>query len=178
MSIPTISPAELARMCETGAMDLIDVRTPAEFSEVHATAARNVPLDRLNPAEVVATRRCASSEPLYLICRSGGRGAKACELFRQAGITNIVNVEGGTLAWEQAGLPVVRGKKAMSLERQVRILAGAIVLIGGVLAITVDPLFAIIPIVMGAGLAGAGILDSCLMGMMIAKMPWNQRCSR
>lgn len=175
MSIPTISPAELARRCHAGTVDLIDVRTPLEFGEVHAVAARNVPLDRLDPAAVIASRRCAEDQPLYVICRSGGRGAKACEAFVKAGIANVMNVEGGTQAWEQAGLPVNRGKKVMSLERQVRIVAGLIVFIGAVLALTVDVAFAGIPAFIGAGLMFAGITDTCTMGMLIAKMPWNQR---
>ena len=75
-------------------------------------------------------RNGSEDEPLYTICRSGSRGRQACEAFHAAGFTNVVNVEGGTLAWEQAGLPVVRGKKAISLERQVRIAAGSLVVLG------------------------------------------------
>ena len=80
-------------------------------------------------------------EPLYTICRSGSRGRQACEKFLASGYANLVNVEGGTLAWEQAGLPVVRGKKAISLERQVRIAAGSLVLLGTALGAFVHPAF-------------------------------------
>ena len=75
-------------------------------------------------------RNGSQDEPLYVICRSGSRGRQACEKFLAAGFTNVVNVEGGTLACVEAGLPVVRGKKAISLERQVRIAAGSLVLLG------------------------------------------------
>ena len=75
-------------------------------------------------------RNGSADEPLYVICRSGGRGQQACEKFLKAGFSNVVNVEGGTMACVEAGLPVVRGKKAISLERQVRIAAGSLVLLG------------------------------------------------
>jgi hypothetical protein len=73
-------------------------------------------------------------ELIYVTCRSGSRGRQACEKFLAAGFANVVNVEGGTLAWAEAGLPVVRGKKAISLERQVRIAAGSLMLVGVALA--------------------------------------------
>jgi rhodanese-related sulfurtransferase len=114
------------------------------------------------------------SEPLYVICRSGSRGKQACEKFLAAGYTNVVNVEGGTQAWDQAGLPVVRGKKVISLERQVRIAAGLLVLLGAILGFVVHPYFIGLAAFVGAGLTFAGITDTCGMGMLLAKMPWNQ----
>lgn len=165
----TISPSELAERCAKENLEIIDVRTPAEFVEVHATYARNVPLDRLDP-KAFAGKAC-----VFVICKSGGRGKMACEKLLAAGIANVVNVEGGTSAWETAGLPVVRGRKAMSIERQVRIAAGLLVVLGGVLALTVHPYFVVLSMFVGAGLAFAGITDSCAMGMLMAKMPWNQR---
>ncbi|MCA9056758.1 MAG: DUF2892 domain-containing protein, partial [Planctomycetaceae bacterium] len=104
--------------------------------------------------------------------KSGNRGKQACEKLEAAGV-HVVNVEGGTQAWEAAGLPVVRGKKAMSLERQVRIAAGAIVLTG-VLPSLYNEHFIWLSGFVGAGLMFAGITDTCAMGMLIAKMPWNQ----
>jgi rhodanese-related sulfurtransferase len=169
-----ISVAELADRMRSGKIDLIDVRTPAEFREVHASPARNIPLDALDSK--MLQRRLLENEaaPIYLICRSGNRSVKASERLSTAGYANVVNVEGGTLAWQQAGLPVVRGKKTISLERQVRIAAGLIALIGGALALLVHPLFALIPALVGAGLVFAGITDTCGMGMILARMPWNQ----
>jgi rhodanese-related sulfurtransferase len=119
--VQTITPRELQRRRDAGELvELIDVRTPAEYREVHADIARLVPLDRLDPKGIVAARAEAGDAPLYVICRSGSRGQKAAETFLAAGFPNVINVEGGTLAWDQAGLPVVRGKKAIALERQVR----------------------------------------------------------
>ena len=86
----------------------------------------------------------------------------------------MVNVEGGTLACVEAGLPVVRGKKAISLERQVRIAAGSLVLLGVLLGWFVHPAFIGLSAFVGAGLVFAGITDTCGMGMMLARMPWNQ----
>jgi hypothetical protein len=99
----------------------------------------------------------------------------ACEKFHQMGFTNVVNVEGGTLACEQAGLPIVRGRKAISLERQVRIAAGSLVVTGAVLGYLVHPAFIGLAAFIGAGLVFAGITDTCGMGMLLARMPWN-RC--
>jgi len=172
----TITCQKLAKLCNTNDdVDLIDVRTPAEFREVHSVHARNVPLDALDPQAVMSARSGAAEDPLYVICRSGSRSSKACGAFVKAGFTNVVNVEGGTAAWDNAGLPVNRGKKAVSLERQVRIAAGAIVFAGAVAALaTGNVYFAGIPAFVGAGLMFAGITDTCAMGMLIAKMPWNR----
>ncbi len=177
--VATITPTTLADLRRKGEkVMLIDVRTPAEFGEVHVDFARNMPLDRIDPKEIASL---AGSDPVYVVCKSGSRSHKACEKLMAAGLKDVVSVEGGTAACEAAGVPVVRGRKAMSLERQVRIAAGAMVAIGAALAaFGPDLLWQRI----GAGLAGfvgcglvfAGITDTCGMAMLIAKMPWNQTC--
>jgi rhodanese-related sulfurtransferase len=172
MAIETISPSQLFELSKSGKItELIDVRTPAEYQEVHVTFARNVPLDRLDPTNVNGGKKDA---PLYVICRSGSRGKQACEKLSSAGFTQVVNVEGGTQAWDAAGLPVARGKKMMSLERQVRIAAGSLVLLGIILGFTVSQYFFGLSAFIGAGLVFAGVTDTCGMGMMLARMPWNQ----
>jgi rhodanese-related sulfurtransferase len=175
MSVQTITPRGIEDLRRQGReIELIDVRTPVEYREVHAGPARSVPLDRLDPGAVMGARGGPGDEPLYMICRSGSRGRQACEAFQAAGFRNVINVEGGTLAWEQAGLPVVRGKKAVSLERQVRIAAGSLVVIGTALGATVHPAFLGLSAFVGAGLVFAGVTDTCGMGMMLARMPWNR----
>ncbi len=174
MTVTTITPQRLAELSKSGQIDLLDVRTPVEYREVHVDSARNVPLDQLDPAAVMQARNGSQAEPLYLICRSGSRGRQACEKFLAAGFTNVVNVEGGTLAALEAGLPVVRGKKAISLERQVRIAAGSLVLLGVLLGWLVHPVFLGLSAFVGAGLIFAGVTDTCGMGMLLARMPWNQ----
>jgi rhodanese-related sulfurtransferase len=174
MDIATISPRELQALRVGGeAVELIDVRTPVEFREVHADIARNVPLDSLDPAAVMQARQGAADRPLYIICKAGGRGKQACEKFVAAGYNNVVNVECGTSAWADAGLPIVRGKKAVSLERQVRIAAGSLVLIGVALS-WAHPAFIGLSAFVGAGLVFAGVTDTCGMGLLLARMPWNR----
>jgi rhodanese-related sulfurtransferase len=162
---------ELARR---DAADVIDVRTPAEYREVHAEVARNVPLESLDPHAVMNNRQAGADQPLYVMCRSGNRSTQACKKFLDAGYDQIVNVDGGTKAWEEAGLPVRRGQKTISLERQVRIAAGLLVLIGAVLGYFLHPGFIAISAFVGAGLMFAGITDTCGMAMVLARMPWNQ----
>jgi rhodanese-related sulfurtransferase len=136
--------------------------------------ARSVPLDRLDPSSLMRARNGAG-DPLYVICQSGGRGRQACEKFLKTGVTNVVNIEGGTTACVQAGLPVIRCKKTISLESQVRIAAGSLVLLGILLAWLVHPSFVGLSAFVGAGLVFAGITDTCGMGMILARMPWNQQ---
>ncbi len=170
-----ITPQELAELCKDGKkIDLIDVRTPVEYREVHVEIARNVPLDQLDPAALMQARNSTANEPLYLICRSGSRGQQACEKFLKAGFSNVVNIEGGTMACVEAGIPVLRGKKAISLERQVRIAAGLLVVAGSALGYFVHPGWIGLAAFVGAGLVFAGITDTCGLGMILARMPWNQ----
>ena len=169
-AIPVVSAREVSAR-DPACVDLVDVRTPGEFAALHADAARLAPLDRLDPAAVAAGRRNGAT--IYLICKAGKRAATAAEKFHAAGIDNVAVVEGGTDAWLAAGLPVVRGKGVISLERQVRIAAGLLVLTGAVLAITVHPWFIGLSAFVGAGLAFAGITDTCGMAMLLSRMPWN-----
>lgn len=170
----SISPECLNQLYESRQpIALIDVRTPAEFRDLHVPFAKNVPLDRLDAKQVAETINGARDQPLYVICQSGTRGQKACEKLAAAGI-DAVNVEGGTLAWAAADLSVVRGKKTISLERQVRIAAGSLVLLGCGLGYFVHPLGYGLSVFIGAGLVFAGVTDTCGMGMLLARMPWNQ----
>jgi len=173
-NISRITPEELENLRKSGQpVELIDVRSPAEYSECHATPARNVPLDSLDPHAIMESRIGSRETPLYIICQSGNRSQKACEKFDAIDHTQTVNVEGGTHAWQEAGLPVVRGKKIVSLERQVRIATGTLVLIGAVLGWIIHPAFFGISAFVGAGLVFSGITDSCALGLILAKMPWN-----
>jgi rhodanese-related sulfurtransferase len=173
----TISPTHLQQLLDSHAgLSLLDVRTPVEFAEVHVPQAHNVPLDQLEPKSLLASGQVKEEQPVYLLCRSGARAAKAAEKFGQQGLGNTIVVEGGTLAWIEAGLPVNRGKaKVISLERQVRIGAGSLVLLGVLLAIFVRPYFIAVSGLVGAGLVFAGVTDYCGMGLLLAKAPWNSR---
>ena len=149
---------------------LIDVRTPAEYGSIHADGAENHPMESLQLEKIPFSKE----QEIHVICQSGGRSMKVSQKLEAAGFTHIVNIEGGTLAWHAAGLPVVEGKKVMSLERQVRIAAGTLVVIGVAVGQFVHPGGFALSAFIGAGLVFAGVTDTCGMGMMIAKMPWNQ----
>jgi rhodanese-related sulfurtransferase len=176
MSTNTITLSEFRRLLESGRpLNIIDVRTPAEFARVHALGAHSAPLDALDPL-AIDTRRRDSKDPIYVICQSGGRATKACERLKAAGVGPVHSIEGGTAAWERMGLPVERGDvNIISLERQVRIGAGSMVLLGLALAWGVHPLLLVIPALVGAGLVFAGVTDSCGMALVLGKMPWNRR---
>ncbi|MFN9719497.1 MAG: rhodanese-like domain-containing protein [Planctomycetota bacterium] len=174
MSVETITAEELRSLIQSDkSIELLDVRTPAEFREVHLTIARNMPLDQLDTNAIVESRRDQST-PLYVICKSGTRGRQACERLIAAGCSQVLNIEGGTAACEKAGLVVVRGRKAVSLERQVRIAAGSLVVGGIVFSRFVHPWLIGLSGFVGAGLIFAGITDTCGMAMLLARMPWNR----
>ena len=166
-----LSVEEAARERRNGeSIQLIDVRTPTEFRSVHAEGALNHPLESLDADGLPFEK----GETLHLICQSGGRSAKACQLLEAAGYEAVVNLEGGTAAWQAAGLPVVEGKKTMSLERQVRIAAGSLIVTGAAIGYFVHPGGYGLSAFVGTGLIFAGVTDTCGMGMLIAKMPWNR----
>jgi rhodanese-related sulfurtransferase len=169
----TISPAQLQKLLtDQPEAPLIDVRTPVEFAEVHVPQARSVPLDELNPNSL----QLPKDQPVYLLCRGGQRATKAADKLAKEGFAQPVIVEGGTLAWIEANLPVTRSAvKVMSLERQVRITAGALVFTSVLLAQFVDSRFIWLSGFVGVGLVFAGITDFCGMGLLLAKTPWNKR---
>lgn len=172
----SVAPRELNRLLAEGcAAELLDVRTPGEYAAAHVPGAKLIPLGDLDAA-AYCRERGAAGKPVYVLCQSGGRARKAIEKFQRAGFDGCVLVEGGTQAWVEAGLPVNRGAvKVISLERQVRIAAGSLVLAGVLLGWFVHGAFFGLAAFVGAGLVFAGITDFCGMGLLLAKMPWNQR---
>jgi rhodanese-related sulfurtransferase len=170
----SIAPRDLHRLlAEGGPIQLLDVRTPGEFASAHVPGAKLIPLDDLDPA-AVQRQRGAVENPVYVLCQSGGRARKAIEKLEGAGVHGCVLVEGGTQSWMDAGLPVIRGRSStLPLMRQVQITVGFISAVGAVLALALDPLFAIIPLVIGCGLLFAGITGTCGLALLLAKMPWN-----
>ncbi len=171
----SVSPSELHTLQRSNAhLKLIDVRSPAEFEEVHAVGAINIPLDKFQAAQVIAQQGLNSDSPVYLICKMGGRSQKACDALAAAGLTSAVNVTGGTDAWVVAEAPVQRGQKqTFSIQRQVQILAGSLALAGALLSF-VHPWWALLAAFIGAGLVFSGLTNTCGMGTMLAAMPWNQ----
>jgi rhodanese-related sulfurtransferase len=173
---PMLSSADLARLLhERPDARLLDVRTPGEFEAEHIAGAYNVPLDTLG--EHGAEIRAGVAGPIILVCRSGQRARKAEDALAATGMSNLHVLDGGMSGWIAAGLPVRRGAPRMSLERQVRIAAGLLAGTGGFLALFVHPLFAAVPAFIGSGLVFAGVTDTCLMGMLLARLPYNRPSS-
>lgn len=174
MTIQEIAPREVMRQRESGkVLPIIDVRSPGEFRARHITGAINIPLDQLS-AQKVAQVSSGASE-LLVVCEGGTRAKKGCELLTQAGIHHVTSILGGTRAWAAEGLPVELSKGPISLERQVRIVAGSLVILGIFLASLGNPNWIWLSAFVGAGLVFAGATDTCAMGMLLAKMPWNSR---
>ena len=158
-------------LLEDATVRLLDVRTPGEFENAHISGAYNVPLDLLG--EHAKDVRLAPG-PVVLICQSGQRASRAEALLRSAGLANVHVLEGSMKDWQARSMPVRRVKARISLERQVRIVAGALAASGGIAALAVSPLFALVPAVIGSGLVFAGITDTCGMGLMLARLPYNR----
>jgi rhodanese-related sulfurtransferase len=182
MTVQTLPATDVFKLRSTATPppDFIDVRTPAEYAQLHAQGARLVPLDQLDPVAVRSARGGNAGEAVYVICRSGARAARAVERFRAAGFDNVVSVDGGTEAWERAGLPVVRGPASggMSIERQVRVVTGAIVTLGVALGWLVHPAYHALAAFIGVGLVVTGLVDWCGTALLLARMPWNRRAGR
>jgi rhodanese-related sulfurtransferase len=167
-----VSPIEIAKRISSGeGLLIVDVRTPGEYGAIHAESAINIPLESISEETL---QKEAQGRTVAFICKGGTRSKRAC----QAVTCNALSVVGGTDAWVNAGLPVVRGKGVISLERQVRIAAGILVLLGVAGSFLLHPALLGISAFVGAGLVFAGVTDWCGMGLLLAKMPWNcGKCS-
>ena len=150
---------------------LLDVRTASEFENAHIAGAYNVPLDQLHEH---AHEIRAARGPVVLICQSGQRAQRAEALLRSAGMPNLHVLEGGMKDWLARALPVRRVRARVSLERQVRITAGAITALGAIAALVVSPLLAVVPALIGSGLVFSGVTDTCAMGTLLARLPYNR----
>lgn len=170
--IPTsVSPEQARELTQNGAR-ILDVRTPAEFESVHIPGSYNVPLDLLSEHRNELTD--AVGDPVILVCASGMRAKQADSALREAGLNSLSVLEGGMTAWEQRGGEVVRGRERWSLERQVRLVAGSLVLIGAIGGLLVWRPLTLISLFVGGGLTFAGITNTCGMANLLAKLPHNQ----
>lgn len=149
---------------------VIDVRTTGEFEGGHISGAYNVPLDTLGEHRVEISRLDA---PVVLVCQTGNRAAKAEETLRDAGMANIRILDGGMAAWVSSGAPVRSVAHRWGLERQVRLVAGAIVLTAIVVSVWI-PAARFVAGAVGAGLTFAALTDTCAMGMLLSKLPYNR----
>ncbi len=170
----TIKACEVRTALPPGAV-ILDVRTAVEHrAECLSCAHDHVPLDQLDPPAYLAGKGLAADTPLYLLCRAGGRARKAADAFEAAGCSNIYVIEGGLSACQAEGVPCHRDNGVISLERQVRIAAGALVLTGTVLGFTLDPYWHALSGAVGGGLVFAGVTNWCGMALLLARAPWNR----
>ncbi|MFJ5073635.1 rhodanese-like domain-containing protein [Streptomyces sp. NPDC088553] len=169
---PSLTPAVLHRLVQEGrAPRLLDVRTPGEFRTAHIPGSYNVPLDTLR--EHRAELLSHLDEDVVLVCRSGARAAQAEQALAGAGLPNLRVLDGGVNAWEAAGAPVNRGPERWDMERQVRLVAGSVVLTTGLVGVLV-PGVHLIGTAIGAGLTFAALSNSCMMGVLLSKLPYNR----
>jgi rhodanese-related sulfurtransferase len=151
-------------------VQLVDVRSASEFAAGHIPRAANIPMDQIEARLADLDQQA----PIVLVCQSGRRATVTAGLLAPHGL-DVSVLEGGTQAWTQAGLPVITATRTRwSLERQARLIAGLLVLTGVLLATLVDPAWVYLAGVVGLGLTFAGATDVCLMGIVLAKMPWNR----
>ncbi len=174
MTTPAIIDAQgLKQRLESPAPpQVLDVRTPGEFGAVHIAGASNVPLDLLREHHDEAVGHL--DDEVVLVCRSGQRATRAEETLRTAGLLNVHVLDGGMIAWEAAGFAVTRGQPRWDLERQVRLVAGSIVL-GSVVGSVAAPKLKWVAAAVGGGLTVASLTNTCAMGMALSKLPYNRR---
>lgn len=168
----TITVQELNHLLQRGIDKntlVMDVRTPVEYQAGRIAAVINRPLDKLENY----VGEFQSYQKIYVHCQSGNRSEKACDKLRALGIHHYVNVLGGISAWEQAGFSTLKTKGTLPIIRQVMIAAGALMLIGVLLAAFVHVGWLGLSTAVGAGLLYAGVSGQCFMAMLLAKMPWN-----
>lgn len=152
---------------------IIDVRTPAEFESVHIPGSYNVPLDLLG--EHRQELQAAISTPVILVCRTGSRAQQADRVLRETGLDQLHVLDGGIMAWEVAGKPVNRSERQKwGLERQVRGVAGGLVLAGALGGLLLWPPLTVLSAAIGGGLLFSALTNTCGMAMLLAKLPYNR----
>ncbi|HWM39640.1 MAG TPA: rhodanese-like domain-containing protein [Streptomyces sp.] len=158
-----------------GRASVIDVRTPGEYGSGHIPGAFNIPLDRLDEA-LPALRTATEDGEVIVVCASGARSRTASERLAAEGIT-AASLDGGTAAWSEGGHPLDRpaGSRAVwPMERQVRLTAGSLVLLGLLLDLVL-PGARVLSLLIGAGLVFSALSNTCGMAAVLSKLPYNRR---
>jgi rhodanese-related sulfurtransferase len=177
-NVSTISPSTLYAMQSQGKkIDLLDVRTGMEYSNGHIPGAKLLTLDEISDERLIEQLgypKGRDHASIYVTCQSGMRAQQAVERIRATGYKNLVLVEGGTEGWEKAGLPMKGYGRIISLERQVQIAIGSLLLLKVIFGFTLHELFFLAGALIGVGLIMAGVTRWCGMARLIAMMPWNR----
>ncbi|NQT33295.1 MAG: MBL fold metallo-hydrolase [Candidatus Omnitrophica bacterium] len=168
-----VTPSEVKELASRDSeVQLLDVRSPLEYSEMHIKDSVNIPIDML----LSKVKELSESGKSYIVfCRTGNRSPMAADMLLQSGIRSVRIMEGGTIRWKKERFPVIEGAGGISLERQVRIIAGSLVLTGIILAWLVNLAFIWISVWVSCGLIFAGITNSCLMGILLMKLSYNKK---
>lgn len=171
-NIQTVGVAEAQTLIQEANTLVLDVRSPGEFETAHIDGAVNIPVDRLDPhlREIVSN----AGGTMVLVCQSGGRAEQAATKLSRQGKQDLVLLEGGMNAWQQSGAPVERGEvQRWALERQVRLVAGSIV-VSSVAASALMPGLKWVGAGVGGGLVFAAVSNTCMMGNLLSKLPYNR----
>lgn len=174
-TVTSVQIANFANIYAQGLSDevlLIDVRTPAEYAEEHLKGAINIPLDELDKR----LDRLHGYNLIYLYCGTGNRSKQAGERLARAGIAGVINLDGGMIAWkEQKHDTYFNADAGISIDRQVKLIAGMGVVMSVLLSLLVHPALIGIALFIGSGLSFAGSSGICMMAILLARMPWNRR---
>jgi len=169
---PEIDALALSQQLKFQEVILLDVRESGEYATEHIAGSICMPLSAFDPDRVTQI----SDKPLVVCCQSGMRSNQAFQKLVDSGFTNVAQLKGGLIGWKASGLKTQGYQNApISLFRQVQIVAGSLVAIGTGLGIFVSPWFLLLSGFVGCGLVFAGITNTCAMGMLLAKLPYNQR---
>jgi rhodanese-related sulfurtransferase len=172
-SLEMISPRDASSLLEQDPQTrILDVRSALEFSQVHIEHSLNIPIDMIS----AKINELSQSKQNYLVlCHTGNRAAMAADMLIQSGIHTVKVMEGGIIRWQKEKLPVIKGQAGMSLERQVRLIAGSLVLLGIMMSWLLHWAFIFVSVFVSSGLIYAGLTDNCLMGMLLMKLPYNKK---
>lgn len=171
-SVQTVGVAEAQQLLAQPSTLALDVRSPGEFESAHIDGAVNIPVDRLDPhlRDIVA----AGGGTLLVVCQSGGRAEQAATKLARGGHSDLIMLEGGMNAWLAQGAPVERNQtQKWGLERQVRLVAGSIVFVAVMLSLVL-PWTKWVAGAVGFGLVFAAVSNTCMMGMLLSKLPYNR----
>ncbi|MCK9614090.1 MAG: rhodanese-like domain-containing protein [Candidatus Omnitrophica bacterium] len=173
VTLEMISPRDAQSLAQNDSnAKFLDVRSAFEFVQMHIKDSINIPIDMLG----AKIDDLSKADNKYIVfCRTGNRSPMAADMLIQAGLHNVKVMDGGITSWQKERLPVIKGEGGISLERQVRLLAGSFVLVGLLLYWFLHPAFVIIPIFVSCGLIYSGLSDNCLMGMLLMKLPYNKK---
>lgn len=162
---------------------ILDVRTKPEYTANHLSGKHIfVPLDNLDPQILLLRHGLDANTRIFTLCQSGARAQRAAKILQDGGIPHAQAIEGGINALQTIGFPTEgdappAGQKTLSIERQVRIGAGSLVLVSFILAYFIHPIFLALAVFVGAGLVFAGVTNFCGMALVLMRAPWNANCT-